>query len=301
MGIVSRVTALAVAWIAILVLAGTAGLYAWTGTAFSRKLDTSGLHTFTASATEESVERGEHMVRAIVKCVDCHGSDLSGNLMINDPAMGRIYAPNLTSGVGGISGDYSDSDWERAVRHGIARDGRRLLIMPSNEYQFLSDDDMRAVISYLRTIPAVDKESPKSSVGPVARVLFAAGKFPLFPADLVVHTGKQVESVAVDSTVAYGEYLGSVGCAGCHGMTYGGGPIPGTPPDWPAAPNLTPTGLANYDFAEFDKVLRTGERSDGTKLHPLMPIAATSLMTEVEMVALYKYLKELPPRPFGSR
>lgn len=280
--------------------AGVAALYAWSGAELSKKV-TPTTHAFTAPADSASVARGEHVVRALVKCADCHGEDLGGDTLIDDPAIGRIYAPNLTRGAGGIGAAYTDADWERAVRHGTARDGRRLMIMPSNEYQFLSDEDLGTVVAYLRSLPAVDREPVPNKVGPVARALYAAGKMPFFPSEGVTHGSDPVPTVPVDSTATYGKYLGDVGCSGCHGVTYGGGRIPGTPPDWPAAANLTPTGIGHYDFAAFDKVVRTGIRPDGSKLHAMMPIQATSRMTEVEMKAMYAYLKSLPPKPFGSR
>jgi hypothetical protein len=84
-------------------------------------------------------------------------------------------------------------------------------------------------------------------------------------------------------------------------VTYGGGAIPGGPPDWPAPANLTPTGIGHYTQDGFVSALRTGKRPDGTEINPFMPINATKLMTDVEIVAVYKYLQTLPPKPFGAR
>lgn len=279
---------------------GVVGLYAWSGKELSKTLDTPA-HAFTAPDDSASVARGEHVVRALVKCGDCHGQDFGGQILIDDPAIGRIWSPNLTAGAGGAVVGYTDADWERAVRHGTARDGRRLLIMPSNEYQYLSDEDLGTVVAYLRSLPPVDREAPPAKVGPVARALYAAGKFPLFPAVAVTHGADPVATVPVDTTVAYGEYLGAIGCSGCHGATYGGGKMPGTPPDWPAPANLTPGGIGHYSFDDFDRALRTGKRPDGSEINPFMPFGATALMTDVEMRAVFKYLQSIPSRPFGSR
>lgn len=284
----------------LLIVISVAGLYAWTGAALKKKV-TPPTHAFTAPTDSASVARGEHLVRAIAKCADCHGPDFGGQAFINDPAFGFVYASNLTRGEGGIGGSYSDGDWERAVRHGSAPDARRLLIMPSNEYQHLSDEDLGQIVAYLRSVPGVDRPRPATKVGPVARALYASGSLPLFSADLITHADQPVPSVPVDSTPAYGKYLADVGCSGCHGAGYGGGKIPGTPPELPPAANLTPTGIGQHTFADFDAILRTGQRPDGTKLHPFMPIGATKLMTEVEMKAVYAYLKTVPPKPFGTR
>jgi len=284
----------------LLGVASGAAVWAWTGSEI-RKTVPVPTHAFVAPTDAASVARGEHVVRALVKCADCHGADLGGAMVIDDPAIGTVAAPNLTRGTGGVGADYTDADFERAIRHGLARDGRRLVIMPSSEYQHVSDEDLGTVIAYLRALPPVDRAFGPPKVGPVARTLYALGQFPLFEADRVLHADGAVPSVPVDSTIAYGKYIGDVGCAGCHGAGYGGGMIPGVPPDWPKAANLTPTGIGHYSFEQFDSILRTGKRPDGTALHELMPIGATKLMTPVEMKAVHLYLSSLPPKPFGTR
>lgn len=286
--------------IALLTVVGVAGLYAWSSSELGAKAPLPG-HPFTAPSDSASVARGEHVVRAIGKCGDCHGQDFGGDTLLDDPAMGLIYSPNLTRGAGGIGGSYTDAQWEVAIRHGLAGDGRRLVVMPSNEYQFLSDEDLGTIVAFLRTVPAVDRTNPAQRIGPLARALYAGGIFPMFPAKSVTHANEVVPSIAIDSTVEYGKYLGDVGCSGCHGVTYGGGAIPGGPPDWPKPANLTPAGIGHYTPEGFMTALRTGKRPDGTEINPFMPIQATRLMTDVEIVAVYKYLNTLPSRPFGSR
>ncbi len=286
--------------IVLLVAVGVAGLYAWSGAEITKK-EPLPTHAFVAPTDSAAIARGEHVTRALVKCVDCHGADLGGGVVVDDPAIGFIYAPNLTKGRGGIGADLTDASIEAAVRHGLGRDGHRLLIMPSEQYQHLSDEDLGTVVAYLHSVPSVDRETPGSKVGPVARGLYAAGILPLFPGVAVTHTDGVIENVAVDSTAQYGKYLGSVGCAGCHGQTYGGGAIPGGPPDWPKPANLTPTGIGHYTFEGFDRALHEGVRPDGTKIDPFMPVHATKLMTDVEIVAVWKYLRTLEPKEFGAR
>lgn len=295
-----KITGMALGALLLLVVVGVAGLYAWTGAAINKKAAVTA-HPFTAPSDSASVARGEHLVKAIVKCNDCHAADLGGQVFIDDPAVGLLHTTNLTRGAGGIGGTYTDADWERAVRHGQAADGRRLMVMPSNEYQFISDEDLGAIVAYIRSVPAVDRERPATKVGPVFRVLYAAGQLPLFPAEFITHADQPVPAVPVDSTVEYGKYIGDVGCTGCHGAGYGGGKIPGTPPEFPAAANITPTGIGHYSFTDFDNILRTGVRPDGSKLHDFMPVKATKLMTDVEMRAIWKYLQTVPAKPFGTR
>lgn len=270
-----------------------AGLYAWSSRAISKTLPDQ-THAFTAPTDSASIARGEHVIKALAKCADCHGADYGGQTMIEDPAIGRISAANITAGRGGVLGGMTDADLERAIRHGTAKNGRRLLLMPSGEYQTLSDEDVGVIIAYLRTVAPVDRELPPNRVGPVARALYAAGKMPLFGADGVTHRNEVVGTVRPDSTVEYGRYLVNGGCAGCHGATYAGGPIHGAPPDWPHSSNITPAGLAAYDYAAFVKVLTDGVRPNGSKLHPIMPVQATKLMTPTEMTAIWKYLQSVP-------
>ena len=288
--------------VGIVVIAGlgVAGLYAWT----NRELKVTvadGTHAFTAPTTDSAVARGEHVTRALAKCADCHGDDFGGKVMAADPAIGTIAAPNITTGRGSRVTAFADADFERAIRHGTAGDGRRLLIMPSNEYQHLSDDDVAAIIAYIRTVPPVDRDEVPNRPGPLARALYAAGEMPWFPADQVTHGAEVVAAVTVDSTVEYGKYLAMGGCSGCHGANYSGGKIQGAPPDWPMSANLTPTGLSSYDYAAFAKALTEGVRPDGSHLNPVMPVQATKLMTPVEMTAVWKYLQTLPPTEFGVR
>ena len=295
-----RYVGTAIGAVLLLLVFSVAGLYAWSGSEIASRGPVPE-HAFRAPTDSASIVRGEHVTKALAKCGDCHGADYGGGVVIDDPAMGLIYAPNLTKAPGGAAAAYSDAAFEVAIRHGIAIDGRRLMIMPAQEYQFLSDEDLGTIIAYLRSVPAVARARPETKVGPVARALYAAGVFPLFPSKLVTHSDGVVATVPVDSTVEYGKYLGDVGCSGCHGVTYGGGAIPGGPPDWPKPANLTPTGIGHYTYEGFHRALHEGVRPDGSAIDPFMPVHATKLMTDVETVAMWKYLRTLEPRAFGSR
>jgi mono/diheme cytochrome c family protein len=295
-----RIARLAAAILVVAVLLGVTGLYTWSNAQLNATVPPQ-THAFAAPTDSASIARGEHVMKALAKCADCHGEDYGGLTLLDNFPIGRISGPNLTRGRGGIVSAMSDADLERAIRHGVTADGRRLVIMPSHEYQLLSDEDVGTLIAYLRTVPAVDREMPPMRIGPVARALYAAGKMPLFPADAVTHSSDVVTSVPVDSTVAYGRYLSAGGCSGCHGANYSGGPIVGAPPGWPQASNLTPTGLAAYDYAAFVKALTDGTRPDGSAINPVMPVQATKLMTPVEMTAIWKYLQTVAPAETGAK
>jgi cytochrome c553 len=246
----------------------------------------------------ETIARGKHLVETR-GCTECHGADLAGATVFDNPAMGRADGPNLTRGAGGLPQGWSDEDYVRAIRHGVAPDGRGLFLMPSEEYSTLSNADLGALIAYVKSVPAVDKPSGPVSPGPVARALMLAGKIKL-AAEVIDHAHLEPQEVTPGVTVEYGKYL-AVGCTGCHGANFSGGKIDIGPPDWPPAANLTPRGrLGHWTEADFLKTLRTAKRPDGTELSSVMPRAFGKL-NETELRALWAFLKTLPPAETGVR
>ncbi|MBC8075167.1 MAG: cytochrome c, partial [Chloroflexales bacterium] len=95
-----------------------------------------------------SIERGRLLASAGTHCTGCHGANLGGHTVIDVPPI-LLVAPNLTSGAGGIATRYSDADWARAIGHGVRPDGTPLQIMPSQNFQQLSDADLGAIIAYV--------------------------------------------------------------------------------------------------------------------------------------------------------
>jgi cytochrome c553 len=247
-----------------------------------------------------AVARGKHIAETR-GCASCHGDDYAGAKVIDDPAMGKLYGSNLTRGKGSKVAEFRDDDWVRAIRHGVTRAGRGLVLMPSAEYAHLSDGDLGDVIAFLKTVSPVDRESVPVAPGPIARALLLAGKLKL-AADEIDHGQVQPAVVAPAVTLEYGRYL-SVGCTGCHGTNFAGGKIEIGPPDWPHAANLTPheSGhLAKWSEEDFLRTLRTAKRPDGTELNPVMPRAFANL-NDVELKALWMYFKTLPPVATGTR
>ena len=232
-------------------------------------------------------------------CRDCHGQDMGGFTFINDPPIGTFTGPNLTTGKGSVTAGYTDQDWVRSIRFGLNRERRYLKFMPSHEYHALSDEDLTTIIAFLKTMPAVDRETVPSKPGPLAKILHMKGNFPmLFPAQLINRAQKPPEKIAPSESPEYGKYL-AAGCVGCHDLDYGGGKIKGVPPDWPKAANLTAGGeFAKWSFEDFQKVMKTGVRPDGRKIEPMfMPWPGFAEMTETEMKAIYAFLKTLPGVP----
>lgn len=245
----------------------------------------------------ESVARGEHLVTSVVDCTGCHGPDLSGMALVDDPAFGLITSSNLTSGEGGVGGTFTDEDWLRAIRHGVRPDGSALLFMPAQEFNQLAGEDVAAIIAYVKTVPPVDNLPAEDKVGPLARVLFLTGQLPLVPAELIDHDAPPPSAVEPGPTAEYGEYL-TVVCSGCHRENLNGGPITGAPPDAPPAANLTQIG--GWTEEDFFRVLREGIGPDGEPVDEFMPWMAFSNMKDDEIQAVWLYLQTLEPMPTGS-
>ncbi len=285
-------------WIGV-VVAGLVGLVvlvilgAW-GMAFYRINKTYDINVekITIPTDAASIERGRYLVTAMSPCVGCHGPDFSGTFLLDDPSIGQIYSANLTSGKGGKGAKFTDEDWVRALRHGVGPDRKALLVMPAQYYSRLSDADLGALIAYLKSVPAVDKESPEPRLTFMAQVLFGLGQFGELPVDMILKA-PAMERPAPGVNAAYGDYVAQVsGCRDCHGPDLTGGTAGG--PNGPRTPNLTPGGeLLVWTEADFIKAFRTGVTPSGHMLSQDMPIKEYQ-MTDDDLTALFLYLKSLP-------
>lgn len=215
--------------------------------------------------------------------------------------MGRITAPNLTTGEGGVAGKYTDGQLARAIRHGVGADGKSLAFMPSRDYFWLPDDDLGALVSWIRSVPPVDGAPPPIALGVLPRVLDRLDVFPVDAAGRIDHDGPRPVVPAPSSEPEYGRFL-AISCSGCHGESFTGGPIPGAPPSLPPASNLTRhgDGLETWSRGDFAAALRSGVRPDGTALDPFMPVKVTKHLTDSEIDALWAYFGSLPPGPTGT-
>ena len=235
--------------------------------------------------------RGEH-VATIKGCTDCHGKNLAGKVFINDPAIGRLVAANLTHGKGGRPADYSTADWLMALRHGVDRSGRPLLFMPAHESTMLAEPDLQALIAYCQQVPPVDNELPAHAVGPVAKVMTYLGKMPLLPVEMIDHQKPMVARADTALGIGQGKYL-SVTCSGCHTPSLKGGDpvVPGQPP----VPDLTRTGATGrWTLPQFVHTLRTGKTPGGHQINnEHMPWKMTAQYSDKELASLYQYFRSI--------
>ena len=237
---------------------------------------------------QESIERGKHLIATMGLCTECHGENFAGQSSDDGPLVGRLSMPNLTSGKGGIGGEFSDIDWIRAIRHGVGPDGKSLKVMPSNLYNNLSDTDLGAIIAYIKQVPPVDHELPKTTIGPMARV-FVLLDPSLLPAELIDHEAPRPTEIEPGITIAYGKYLATV-CTVCHGQNLAGEEGAG------GGLNLTPGGdLAHWTKEDFFKAVRTGVTPRGKTLDPtMMPWKNVGQFNDEELEAIWLYLQSVP-------
>jgi mono/diheme cytochrome c family protein len=252
---------------------------------------------------EESLAEGKRIFQ-YRGCEACHGEDLQGLVYLDNPAIGQVITPNLTSGKGGKGGQLTDEDLIRAIKHGIRQDGTPLLFMPSTEFYFLSDKDLGNVLAYIRSMPPVDNEIAPSKLSATGFIVMNVAKTISFlPAELIPHDQTRPPAPEPGITAEYGAYL-SQSCMVCHGPTYSGGKITGFPAEWPPAPNLTSgagSRLPNWGEEGFIKIMKTGD-NHGRKINPsYMPWKSYRHMSDDELRAVYIYLMSLPPKDFGNR
>jgi cytochrome c553 len=248
-----------------------------------------------AANDAEAVARGEHLATAIGGCTSCHGENLGGKVTVDEPPIGTIYASNLTAGVGGVGAIYSDEDWARAIRHGIGPDGRLLGAMPSNAFTHLSDEDLAALLAYIKAQPPVDNELPARQLSLPGTIIFGTLAYGTMPANLIDHEAVDGQAPDPGANAAYGEYLTLIaGCHDCHGPDLGGIDPENAPPGPPPGPNLRPSGrLGSWTQEAFITALRSGRTPDGRQLSPEMPWQHYKLMTDEELEALWLYLHGL--------
>lgn len=247
-----------------------------------------------------SIARGEHLVKATATCAECHGLDAGGQLIAEEGPFASLAAPNLTRGRGSVTADFTPTDWERAIRHGVRADGSSLIVMPTEVFTYLTDEDVGAIIAYLQQAPPVDREFPPVTLSFLGRALVGFGQMPVMVADKTPRV-QHAASITPDTTAAYGSYLANIGgCRGCHGLELSGGATIG-PPGIPPSANLTPTGIGDWTREDFERALREGKRPNGTDINPFMPWKIFSGMTDDEITALWAYLQTVPPKEFGGR
>jgi mono/diheme cytochrome c family protein len=243
--------------------------------------------------TPAAVARGKYLFESR-GCAECHGGNGAGRVFIdNGPSM-RARSPNITRGPGGVVGRYTELDWVRTIRHGVKPDGRPILIMPSEDYNRLTDADLASVVAYVRTLAPAEGAPAEFTLPFMFKAMYVIGVVTDAP-ERINHSLPSAQPVAEQVSAEHGAYVANM-CIGCHGARLTGGKIPGGPPEWPAAADLTPASpvMKGYGSVDtFKAMLRTGKAPDGRVLQ-VMPFPTLKQLNDTDVDALYLYLKALP-------
>lgn len=223
-----------------------------------------------------AVAEGMRLAR-IRGCLGCHGDNLEGQLFIDDPLIATVASPDLTRSVR----EYTDSELERIVRRGIRPDGRSVVVMPSGMFAPLRDEDLGKIIAYLRSVPAAGGQRRGARLGPLARVMFTAGKFKPAAVEAREAAAASAFFPSADAPTAEGAYLARTVCTECHGMKLEGGQ---DTPDLRIA--------AGYTLDQFTKLMRTGKALGDREVGLMSKVARSrfSNFTDQEIRALHTYL-----------
>jgi mono/diheme cytochrome c family protein len=272
------------------------------------------LSSRTFERTPQRVERGRYIATALCGCLYCHshhewaapgtlivpGTEGAGEVQPETDLPGRIVAPNLTPDPETGAGNWTDDQLARSIREGIGHDGRALFpMMPYTHYREMSDEDVASVIVYLRSLPAVRRELPKTEIIFPVKYLIRSVPEPL--------TSPVGEDKGASGLVERGSHLVNLaGCSDCHtpmvkgqsvtGMEFAGGAILSGPWGNVASANLTPdaTGIPYYDEALFLQVMHSGY-VQARPLHSIMPVMVYTNLTDSDLKAMFAYLRTLKP------
>ena len=218
----------------------------------------------------------------LLGCVGCHGEGLRGKIFLDLPGIAKLYASNLTL----VAANSNDAQLEQAIRQGIGHDGRPLVVMPSEGYQFMSDAEVAAIIAAIRLLPPGGQQQPAVWVGPRGRVGMALGKLSTTPQLIDLYRANRVPDFG--PAFAGGKHIVEVNCAECHGPRLQGKELePGV-----VAPNLEIAGA--YDLAQFQTMLRTGVAPGGRDIGLMGRIARRDFkyFTDEEIADIHAYLAE---------
>lgn len=260
-----------------------------------------------ASKDSAIIARGKHLVYSAAHCMDCHGNGnsdsllalgqdvpLTGGHLFNLP-IAKIYSKNITPDPETGIGKFTDAEIARALRYGVHPDGTAVFdFMP---FHNTSDEDLTAIISFLRSQKPVKNYLPKNSYSLLGRVVKAFMIKPVGP------KGDVAISVKRDTSASYGKYLAMsvANCSGCHtkrdmmtgaftGEFFAGGlELEGF-----TTPNLTPDPSGRiYKWSKQNFI----DRFHMGRLVPKSPMPWNSFkrMTDDELTAIYNYLKSLKP------
>ena len=235
---------------------------------------------FVADPAAADIEEGKRLA-LLWGCYDgCHGEGLGGQVFNDDFLFGLVVAPDLTR----VFAEMSDAELDRVIRHGVRRDGRSSLVMPSASFYSLKDEHLNNLVAFVRSEPRTDGPATEISAGILARLFIYIGEF-VPQAEEIARGAPWIDDEAPDSAVARGKYLAMTACSECHGMDLSGfGDF---------SPSLA--AAIAYSDDDFRRLMREGVGLGERELGLMGEVAVKrfSVMTDEEIRALHSYLRTL--------
>ena len=269
-------TGIVIGALAAITLMAALYLYIASQRVISRTYDVPSI-AFDAPSDRDSIRKGERL-SAVYGCTNCHGTDLTGSDMFDMPGIVHITAPNLTK----VVKEYTDGELERVVRHGVKHDGTSTWIMPSAMFNRLSDEDLRAIIAYVRSFPERPGVDRLTQVRLLGRIGIIQGKF--LPQATQVRNLPVMADTSKPDPLARGRYLVMTSCTECHGATLQGS-------DFVKAPNLAV--VAAYSDVDFTRLMREGVGAGNRHLGLMSEVAQARFahFNDAEVQAIRGYLQ----------
>ena len=274
-----KIAAVTAAALGGLALASYAAVWLLGENLLARRYETPPL-TIASAQGPEAVETGEHLAY-VFGCAGCHGEDLNGRVLSEDFLYGRWSSANLPR----LAATYSDEDFARAIRHGVKKNARSVLGMPSPPLFDMRDEDLAPIIAFIRTKTDLGEKHPANTAGILFRWDMLHGIFPP-EASLIDHQAQR-RIYDLSNPIERGEYIARNACSECHGMHFEGDPE-GTGPGF--APPLTIA--AAYSIDDFKHLMRTGEPLGGRDLKLMDEVARGRFVhfTDEEVEAIHAFL-----------
>jgi mono/diheme cytochrome c family protein len=267
-----------------------------------------------ASQDSAIIARGKHLVYVTAHCPECHYQPKDSANMANGEEIalagggfpftfpgGKFYSANISSDPETGIGKFTDQEIARTLRYGVKRNGK--VLIPAMEFQNISDEDLLAIVSYLRTIPPVNYKVPEHDFNLLGKGILAFLIRPEFP------RATPPSKIVAEPTAEYGRYIATElsNCKGCHterdrntgayiGEELAGGPVEIVDGNRVlVAPNLTPdekTGhIYNWTFEQFKSRFSQGKLIRQS----VMPWGQFKNLDETELMAIWKYLHSVKP------
>ena len=297
-----------------IVVLGAGGLVGFSAMSWDNPRDVAEVD-LVASSDPAVIERGRYLAYGPAHCAYCHNPvenwsrldageyvPLQGGGRFAMGPLGTFHAPNLTPDDETGIGRATDAQLARMLRHNIRVNGR--VAVPIMEFQDLSDDDVVALISFLRSQEPVRNEVPDAELSVLGKILLT---FVVKPLDGDPEAAPPAEEV----TVERGRYMAQSvsNCMGCHSTRsmrdgsyltppFSGGmqmALDGDPTRGFITPNLTPdpeTGrITSWTEDQFVARFRAGPQYPESH----MPWNAFRRMSDTDLRAIYRFLRTLEP------